>query len=261
MAGFRDTALSKVPEVTLGFWIIKIAATTLGETGGDTVTMTLKLGLSDRNGDLSVPARGAGDPRRSPPRSSTRSSTGRPSSPRRPPARRWPISPTARSASAIPAERRVASALLLVLGLWYWSAGTISVETVNTPKSRRSTGRRSRFRRRWAPRSATGWPIRPGLAMRAARWCSLAGLAILAAAYYWTDVSRVLLFWAAFILTRPWAQRSAIFSTSRSAMAGWRSAGRSHRRSSPVSSSLCLVMLPQRPGRHPSAVYAESDGE
>jgi len=35
---------SKVPEVTLGFWIIKIAATTLGETGGDTVTMTLNSG-------------------------------------------------------------------------------------------------------------------------------------------------------------------------------------------------------------------------
>ena len=36
-----DRALSKVPEVMLGFWVIKIAATTLGETGGDTVTMTL----------------------------------------------------------------------------------------------------------------------------------------------------------------------------------------------------------------------------
>src|SRR6266478_1988388 len=35
---------SKVPAVTLGFWIIKIAATTLGETGGDTVSMTMNLG-------------------------------------------------------------------------------------------------------------------------------------------------------------------------------------------------------------------------
>src|SRR5512146_3111736 len=40
----RNPALSKVPEVTLVFWIIKIAATTLGETGGDTVTMTLNWG-------------------------------------------------------------------------------------------------------------------------------------------------------------------------------------------------------------------------
>jgi uncharacterized membrane-anchored protein len=36
--------VSKVPEITLGFWIIKIAATTLGETGGDAVTMTLGWG-------------------------------------------------------------------------------------------------------------------------------------------------------------------------------------------------------------------------
>src|SRR3954469_11728749 len=39
-----DELFSKVPEVTLGFWIVKIAATTLGETGGDTVTMTLNWG-------------------------------------------------------------------------------------------------------------------------------------------------------------------------------------------------------------------------
>jgi uncharacterized membrane-anchored protein len=40
----NEQILSKVPEVTLAFWIIKIAATTLGETGGDAVTMTLNWG-------------------------------------------------------------------------------------------------------------------------------------------------------------------------------------------------------------------------
>ncbi len=44
MDNHDDRRLSKVPQVTLGFWIIKIAATTLGETGGDTVTMTLNWG-------------------------------------------------------------------------------------------------------------------------------------------------------------------------------------------------------------------------
>jgi uncharacterized membrane-anchored protein len=42
----RNAALSKVPEVTLGFWIIKILATTLGETGGDAVTMSMNLGYA-----------------------------------------------------------------------------------------------------------------------------------------------------------------------------------------------------------------------
>ena len=41
MAREFEVQASKVPEVTLGFWVIKILATTLGETGGDTVTMTL----------------------------------------------------------------------------------------------------------------------------------------------------------------------------------------------------------------------------
>jgi len=39
-----EHALAKVPEVTLGFWPIKIAATTLGETGGDAVSMSMNLG-------------------------------------------------------------------------------------------------------------------------------------------------------------------------------------------------------------------------
>src|SRR3569623_1798704 len=42
---FADQAVSKVPQVTLGFWVIKVAATTLGETGGDWVSMSLKLGF------------------------------------------------------------------------------------------------------------------------------------------------------------------------------------------------------------------------
>ncbi|EEF25535.1 conserved hypothetical protein, partial [Ricinus communis] len=44
MRSIASTAVSKVPQVTIGFWVIKIAATTLGETGGDWVSMSLKLG-------------------------------------------------------------------------------------------------------------------------------------------------------------------------------------------------------------------------
>jgi uncharacterized membrane-anchored protein len=44
MSDMTKQALSKVPAVTLGFWVIKVLATTLGETGGDTVTMTLDWG-------------------------------------------------------------------------------------------------------------------------------------------------------------------------------------------------------------------------
>src|SRR4026208_2542834 len=46
MDAIAKTSLSKVPAVTLGFWIIKILATTLGETGGDALSMTLNLGYA-----------------------------------------------------------------------------------------------------------------------------------------------------------------------------------------------------------------------
>ena len=39
-----EHSLAKVPEITFGFWLIKIAATTLGETGGDAVSMSMNLG-------------------------------------------------------------------------------------------------------------------------------------------------------------------------------------------------------------------------
>src|ERR1700724_4307404 len=46
MDRISQNGLSKVPEVTLAFWIIKIAATTLGETGGDAVSMSMHLGYA-----------------------------------------------------------------------------------------------------------------------------------------------------------------------------------------------------------------------
>jgi uncharacterized membrane-anchored protein len=44
--GYSEIRQSKVPEVTLAFWMIKIAATTVGETGGDALSMTLNLGYA-----------------------------------------------------------------------------------------------------------------------------------------------------------------------------------------------------------------------
>ena len=200
----RDDVLTKVPEVTLVFWIIKIAATTLGETGGDTVTMTLDWGYLI--GTAIFLARwSCWSSRRSSRRNFIRSCTGRRSSPPPPSARPWPISPTARSASATPAARR--SCLLCLHGRARRCGTGRKARFRSRPSSRRrsrhSTGRRSRFRRRSAPRSATGSPTPAASATKAARWCSAPALALLAAAYYWTSVSRVMLFWAAFILTRP----------------------------------------------------------
>src|SRR5246127_718271 len=132
--GVRDETWSKVPEVTLGFWIIKIAATTLGETGGDTVTMTLNWGYLAGTAlfaaalvvlaCLQIAAKKFN------------------------PFLYWATivaSTTFGTAMADFADRSLGigytggSTLLLVclfavLGLWHWSEGTISVNTVTTPR-------------------------------------------------------------------------------------------------------------------------------
>ena len=54
MRNSQQEVLGKVPEVTLVFWLIKIAATTLGETGGDAVTMSMRLGYLAGTGIFAV---------------------------------------------------------------------------------------------------------------------------------------------------------------------------------------------------------------
>src|SRR5579863_3826118 len=129
-----ERAASKVPEVTLVFWIIKIAATTLGETGGDTVTMTLNWGYLLGTAlflsllvvfvILQIAAN------------------------KFHPFLYWATivaSTTAGTTMADFADRSLGigyaggSSLLFVclmatLALWYWTLGSVSVETVNTPK-------------------------------------------------------------------------------------------------------------------------------
>ena len=187
--------LTKVPEVTIVFWIIKIAATTLGETGGDSVTMTLNWGyligtaiflsLFGRTRHLADRGRG----------SSIRCSTGRRSSPPRPSAPPWPILPTARSASAMPAARPCCfGCLIAVLAVWYWSLGSISVDDRRARRrSRCSTGLAITFSQTLG--TALGdWTAADtgGLGYDGGALVFAAGLAVLAALYFWTsDFARV----------------------------------------------------------------------
>ena len=91
--------------------------------------------------------------------------------------------------------------LMAVLGLWYWSLGSISVTTVNTPKVEAFYWAAITFSQTLG--TALGdWMADGGLGYAGAALVFGAGLAVLAAAYSWTSVSRVLLFWATFILTR-----------------------------------------------------------
>jgi len=258
----RISAMSKVPAVTLGFWIIKILATTLGETGGDTVTMTLNWGyLAGTVLFLSLLAALV---------------VVQMFTSRFHPLLYWATivaSTTAGTTLADFADRSLGigyvggttvllTLLLLSLGLWYWSERTISVDTVNTPRVEVFYWVTITFSQTLG--TALGDWTAAGADDSAATTGSLAlgyaggslvfavALALIVALYFWTGVSRVLLFWAAFILTRPLGATLGDLLDKPHAEGGLAL-------SRPLASlaigivMLALVLLlPQRPGRHPA---------
>jgi uncharacterized membrane-anchored protein len=251
MVDTAEPALTKVPEVTIVFWILKIAATTLGETGGDSVTMTLNWGyligtaiflslfvilvifqiMADRFRPLLY----------------------------------WATivaSTTAGTTMADFADRSLGigyaggSSLLLacliaVLAFWYWTLGSISVATVSTPKVEVFYWLAITFSQTLGTALGDWAADDTGLGYGGGAMVFGAGLAALAAAYFFTRISRVFLFWAAFILTRPLGATVGDFLDKPLSDGGLAL-------SRPIASAViaafiivCLLVLPQRAGRHP----------
>ena len=195
--------LSKVPAVTLGFWIIKILATTLGETGGDTITMSWGFGYL-LGAALVLPpfivlviAQIAAKKFH--------------------PFIYWATiiaSTTLGTTLADFADRSLGigyaggSALLLacvfaMLALWYRSEGTVSVDTVSTPKVEAFYWATITFSQTLGTALGDWMADDAGVGFLGGALIFSAALAVMAAFYFWTRISRVALFWLAFILTRP----------------------------------------------------------
>ena len=252
----KREALSKVPEVTLAFWIIKIAATTLGETGGDSVTMTLNwgylVGTAIFVGLLIVLVAA---------QILAKSFH---------PLLYWATivaSTTFGTTMADFADRSLGigytggssllfCCLMVVLGLWYWSEGTISVNTVSTPKVEAFYWAAITFSQTLGTALGDWMADTGGLGYQGGALVFAAGLAVIAGLYFWSSVSRVLLFWAAFILTRPLGATVGDFLDKPKKLGGL---ALSRPLASVVIAAfiiLCLFLLPQRPGRHPTAARA-----
>ena len=248
----RDLVLSKVPEVTLTFWIIKIAATTLGETGGDSVTMTLNWGyLTGTVIFLSL---------------LVALIVAQIAAKKFHPFLYWATivaSTTAGTTMADLADRSLGvgytggssillACVLVVLGLWYWSEGSIAVETVNTPKVEAFYWAAITFSQTLGTALGDWMADSTGLGYEGGALVFAAGLAVLAVAYYRTAVSRVLLFWAAFILTRPLGATVGDLLDKPVNNGGL---ALSRPLASAVIAALILagiLLLPQRAGAHPS---------
>jgi uncharacterized membrane-anchored protein len=136
-----------------------------------------------------------------------------------------------------------------VLGLWYWSLGSISVQTVNTPKVEAFYWAAITFSQTLG--TALGdWIADAGLGYEGGALVFAAGLAVVVAAYYWTNVSHVLLFWVAFILTRPLGATVGDLLDKPLDQGGLAL-------SRPIASAVlavliiaCILVLPQRAGGH-----------
>jgi uncharacterized membrane-anchored protein len=245
----------KVPEVTLWFWIIKIAATTLGETGGDAVTMSMNLGYIVGTAIFAVLF--------------ILAVAAQISVRRYHPFLFWAVivaTTTAGTTLADLLDRSLGigylggttillAALLATLSLWHGSLGSVNVSNIASRKAEIFYWATIMFSQTlgtalgdWMADDKTGL----GLGYEGGAVVFGLALAVVAAAYYWSRVSRVFLFWAAFILTRPLGATVGDFLDKPHASGGlemnryWASAALA------VFIVACITILPRRAERRGS---------
>jgi uncharacterized membrane-anchored protein len=199
----QTDALVKVPAVTLIFWIIKILATTLGETGGDAVSMSMNLGylvgtaifgvLFIVSVIIQIAAK------------------------KFHPFLYWTTiiaTTTVGTTLADFADRSLGigyaggtallfTLLMVSLFVWYRTLGSISIDTVSSPKTEMFYWLTIMFSQTLGTALGDWTADTAGLGYTGGAAIFSALLALVGAGYYWTKISRTALFWAAFILTRP----------------------------------------------------------
>jgi len=241
---------SKVPEVTLIFWIIKILATTLGETGGDAVSMSMDLGYALSSilfiGIFMVAV------------------TVQITAKKFHPLLYWLVilaTTTAGTTMADFADRSLGigyaggasilfALLIASLGIWYRFAGSVSVDTVVTPRIEMFYWITILFSQTLGTALGDWVADTNGLGYDGGALVFGAGLALLLAAYF-TSISRTLLFWGAFILTRPLGATVGDLLDKPVADGGL---AISRFYASAILAGLiiaCVLIFPQRAGRHP----------
>jgi uncharacterized membrane-anchored protein len=252
----QDIQTSKVPEVTLIFWIIKVLATTLGETGGDAVSMSMNLGYAIGSAIFigifaaavvaQIVAR------------------------KFHPFLYWFVvvaTTTAGTTMADFADRSLGigylggssllfALLMISLAVWYRSEGSISVNTVSTPRVETFYWVAILFSQTLGTALGDWMADTNGLGYEGGALVFGAGLVLIAAAYFFTSLSRTLLFWAAFILTRPLGATLGDLLDKPLANGGL---AFSRYYASAILAALiiaCVALLPQRAGTHPGRAEA-----
>jgi uncharacterized membrane-anchored protein len=245
--------LSKVPAVTLGFWIIKILATTLGETAGDTVSMTMNLGYLTSSAVFLVLLVGL--------------VTWQIAAKRFHPLLYWATiiaSTTAGTTMADLVTRSLGvgyaggaallcASVLACLAAWRLTLGEISADSVSTPKAEGFYWATITLSQTLGTALGDWTADTSGIGYVGAALIFGLALAAVAALYASGRVNRVLLFWSAFILTRPLGATIGDFLDKPVTHGGLAF-------SRPLASAVLaaailvlIIVLPQRAGRHPGA--------
>lgn len=195
--------LSKVPEVTLMFWVIKILATTLGETGGDAVSMSMSLGYLLSTLIFAVIFLVA--------------VFAQVNSKEFKPYLYWTTiiaTTTVGTTLADFADRSLGigytggstilfGLLMASIAIWYRCMGTVAISSIHSPKAETYYWITIMFSQTLGTALGDWTADTAGLGYSGGAVIFSVLLGLVASAYYWTSISKTVLFWLAFILTRP----------------------------------------------------------
>lgn len=258
MRTIAERSLGKVPEVTFGFWVIKVLATTLGETAGDAVTMTLNLGYLIGTALFAAIFVAA--------------VTAQIKATRFHPFLYWAVIIATTTAGTTLADffdrslgigyvggSSILFALLLAtFGLWHRSLGSVSIATVTTPKAEAFYWATIMFSQTLGTAFGDWMADSTGLGYEGGALVFAAALAVVTGLYFLTNVSRTLLFWAAFILTRPLGATVGDLLDKPLADGGLALGRFSASAVLAVAIVACVLLIPQRPGNHPGEARSGS---
>jgi uncharacterized membrane-anchored protein len=247
---------NKVPEVVLAFWIIKIIATTLGETGGDAVSMSMGLGYAIGSVIfialfvVTVVAQ-------------VRANSFQP-------LLYWSVivaTTTAGTTMADFADRSlgigypggasILFALLIVsLAGWYWSVGSVSVDKITSPKVESFYWTTILFSQTLGTALGDWMADTNGLGYEGGALVFAAGLVLITLAYFHTSISRTFLFWSAFIITRPLGATLGDLLDKPLDQGGFDLSRYAASATLAAIILACILLVPQRAGKHPAAQHS-----
>ena len=242
----------KVPAVTLGFWLIKILATTLGETGGDAVTMSMNLGYLAGSAIFAAIFAAAVT-------AQIRARSFHP-------LLYWTVivaTTTVGTTMADFVDRSIgigylggslllAALLLASLVSWHRTMGSVSIESIRSSKAELFYWVTILFSQTLGTALGDWMADSTGLGYSGGALVFAAGLALTVAAYLWTSVSRTALFWIAFVLTRPLGATVGDFLDKPLDHGGLALSRYTASLALAAIMLLLIVLLPQRAGRHPA---------